>query len=581
MRWEFSEVKEELIDEKSREWSFNKNYTRLLLNKGIDTEEKIEEFVQPHVEKFRDPFDFERMEEAVAKICLAREKGEKLYIYGDYDVDGITAAAFLVHVFKEIGIDIDYYIPNRMEEGYGLDSKAIEFIKRKGGKLIITVDTGVNSVEEIEAAKEYGIDVIVTDHHKIVKEEGDEKLLIINPKLSDGYSFKYLAGAGVALKIAQGVYKKLGVSLEKLYDYMDIVMIGTVADVVPMIDENRIIIKKGLEVIKNTKVKGLTYLLKYLKLQNKEITTTDISYFVSPLLNSLGRIGTSKVGADFFTAEDDFLIYNIIEEMKKSNKRRRELERSIFNEIDKKISKGAEDFKYIFLKSKKWHPGVIGVVSSRLAMKYNVPVVLVALRDGIGKASCRSIPGINIFNILKNMGDKLLRFGGHDLASGFIAKTEDLDIIESSLREGIIKTGVEKEEKILKIDGELSIESIDEEFLSDLNKIAPYGLGNEHPLFIDRGLAFINLKKFGVEDRHFKAFIQKGGKRYSAVGFDLGSKVEEDGYSLQKFDVVYHPEKVYYKGEEILQIRIKDLKVKDDFYSIFTKTKEETNELRS
>ena len=572
MRWEFSGLSNDLVDEKAREWDFSENLTRLLLNRGVDTKEKIEEFIEPHVEKFRDPFEFERMDEVVEKICALRERGEKLYIYGDYDVDGITAAAFLVHIFREIGVDVDYYIPNRMEEGYGLDKKAIDYVHQNSGKLIITVDTGVNSVEEVEYAKSIGIDVVITDHHKIVKEEGDEKLLIINPKLSNRYTFKYLAGAGVALKVAQAVYKKLDIPLEKLYEYIDIVMIGTVADVVPMADENRIIIKKGLEVIKNTRVKGLVYLLRYLKLQNKDITTTDVSFFISPLLNSLGRIGVSKVGADFFTVEDDFEIYNIIEEMKKSNKKRRELERSIFSEIDSEIQKKKDkEFKYLFLRSDRWHPGVIGVVSSRLAMKYNVPVVLIALRDGIGKASCRSIQGINIFNILREMGDKLLRFGGHDLASGFIAKTEMLDGIEEKLKHSINETGRKKEEKVLKVDGKLPIENIDESLLKDLNNISPYGLGNEYPLFIDEALSFENLKKFGVENRHFKTFIRKGGKRYSAVAFDLAHKIDEFGYALQKFDVVYHPEKVYYRGEEILQIRIKDFRVKDEFYNIFTK----------
>jgi len=348
-------------------------------------------------------------------------------------------------------------------------------------------------------------------------------------------------------------------------------MIGTVADVVPMINENRIIIRKGLEVIKKTKVKGLVYLMKYLRLQNKDITTTDVSFFISPLLNSLGRIGTSKVGADFFINEDDFEIYNIIEEMKKSNKKRRELERTIFNEIDEEIQKMKDkNFKYLFLKSSKWHPGVIGVVSSRLSIKYHVPVVLVAVKDGIGKASCRSIEGINIFNILREMADKLLRFGGHDLASGFIARTSNLDEIEKRLKGCLEVPGKKKEIKTLKIDGTFSIENIDENILTDLQQVSPYGLENEHPIFLDEGLEFENLKKFGVENRHFKTFIKKNGKRYSAVAFDLGSKIDEEEYKLLRFDIAYYPEKVYYKGDETLQIRIKDFKVKDDFYNIFT-----------
>ena len=234
-----------------------------------------------------------------------------------------------------------------MDNGYGLNREAIDVIHKNGGKLIITVDTGVNSLEEIRYARELGMDLIITDHHKLV-EEDDDNVLIINPKLSSIYEFKFLSGAGVvALKLAQALYMKLGIELEKLYDYIDIVMIGTVADVVPMIDENRIIIKKGLETIRNTKVKGLVYLLRYLKFGSKELTTTDISFFISPLLNALGRVGDSKIGVDFFVEENEGRIYDIIEEMKKSNKKRRTLERIAFNEIDEKY-RNQKDFNYIF-----------------------------------------------------------------------------------------------------------------------------------------------------------------------------------------------------------------------------------------
>lgn len=572
MIWEYSGVAESLIEQKSEEWHYSKCLTRLLLNRGINNHDKAKEFIDPHIDKFRDPFDFERMDEVVQKIIKAREKGEKVFIYGDYDVDGITSAVFLVLAFRELGMDVDYYIPNRMEEGYGLDGKAIEYIDKKNGKLVITVDTGINSVEDIKYAESLGIDVIITDHHKLIKEKGDEGLLIINPKFSDRYKFKFLAGAGVALKVAQAAYMAMEEELDKLYQYIDIVMIGTVADVVPMVDENRIIIRKGLEVIKKTKVKGLVYLMKYLRLQNKKITTTDVSFFISPLLNSLGRIGTSRVGADFFINEDDFEIYNIIEEMKKSNKKRRELERSIFNDIDSEIQKMEEkNFKYLFLKSDKWHPGVIGVVSSRLSMKYHVPVVLIAMSNGIGKASCRSIEGINIFNILKGMSDKLLRFGGHDLAAGFIARNSNLDEIEKGMKKFLEAPGKKKVLKYLKIDGTFPIEKIDENMLKDLDRLSPYGLENESPVFLDENLEFENLKKFGVENRHFKTFIRKDGRIYSAVAFDLGHKVDEVGYKLQNFDIVYYPEKVYYRGEEKLQIKIKDFKVKDSFNNIFTK----------
>lgn len=297
MHWEYSSLPQTLIDTKAAQWKKNRLLTTLLLNRGFEDGKKADEFISPKISDFRDPFKFEKMEKVVDKILEKKRKKEKVFIYGDYDVDGITAAVFLVLVFRNIGIEVDYYIPNRMEEGYGLDKKTIDFINKEKGKLVITVDTGVNSIEDVKYAESLGIDVIVTDHHKSIKEEEDDHLLLLNPKLSDTYEFKYLSGAGVALKVAQGVYQKLKIDIKDLHQYMDIVMIGTVADVVPMTDENRIIIKQGLRALKKTKVKGLMYLLKYLKFQNKTINTTDVSYFISPLINSLGRVGISKMGS--------------------------------------------------------------------------------------------------------------------------------------------------------------------------------------------------------------------------------------------------------------------------------------------
>lgn len=572
MYWEYSSLPQSLIETKAVQWKKSKILTTLLLNRGFSDEKSVNEFISPKISDFRDPFKFEKMASVVEKILEKREKNEKIFIYGDYDVDGITAAVFLVKVFSEIGIDVDYYIPNRMEEGYGLDKKAIDFMKKRNCKLVITVDTGVNSIEDVRYANSLGIEVIITDHHKSIKEDEDDELLLLNPKLSDTYEFKFLSGAGVALKVAQGVYLKLESDLNKLYQYMDIVMIGTVADVVPMIDENRIIIKEGLRALKRTKVKGLMYLLKYLKFQSKDLNTTDVSYFISPLINSLGRIGISKIGADFFLKNDEFEIYNIIEEMKKSNKKRRELEKNIYDEADYKIRKMQKDeVKCAFLYSEKWHPGVIGVVSSRLSVKYNMPVALIAVKDGVGKASCRSVKGISVFNIFQDMKDKLVRFGGHDLASGFIVKQSKLKEVEEIFKEKIGELKAEEEKKILKIDMKYSIENIDDEIFTAMESMAPFGLENPYPLFLDEDLSFEYIKKFGVNDRHFNGIIVKNGKKYHMVAFDLGHKINEIESKIQKFDIVYYPEKVYYKGEEIMQIRIKDIKIKDDFYEIFTK----------
>ncbi len=561
MIWKNNNIPENIVAEKADAWKTSKILTRLLLNKNLVEKKDVERFINPCLEQLRNPFDFERMEEAVEKIIKLREKKQRIYIYGDYDVDGITAASFLVLVMREIGIDTRYYIPSRMEENYGLDKKTIDFINERDGKMVITVDTGANSIEDIRYAQSLGIEVIVTDHHKSTKEKFDEEYILINPKLSENYKFKYLSGAGVALKLAQGIYRKLKISEERLYKYLDIVMIGTVADVVPMIDENRVIISKGLQVLKETKVKGLVYLIRYLKFQNKNINTTDVSYFISPLINSLGRIGVSKIGADFFIEEDDFKIYNIIEEMKKTNKIRRKLEKKIYDEAIEILEKeeNAKDMPYIFLTSKNWHPGVIGVVSSRLSIKFGVPVILVAIKNGVGKASCRSNNGVNIFNIFKKMEGKLVRFGGHDLAAGFIAETGKLKEIEGEFAKEIEKLKTTREEKVLEVDLELSIDEINEEILEDIKLLSPYGLENQQPLFMDRGVYIKNIEKFGVEDRHFNGIIEKNKKEYPFIAFNLSNEIEHKNMK-EKFDIVYYPEKVNIKGKDRYSIKIKGIK---------------------
>lgn len=561
MIWKNNNIPENIVAEKADAWKTSKILTRLLLNKNLVEKKDVERFINPCLEQLRNPFDFERMEEAVEKIIKLREKKQRIYIYGDYDVDGITAASFLVLVMREIGIDTRYYIPSRIEENYGLDKKTIDFINERDGKMVITVDTGANSIEDIRYAQSLGIEVIVTDHHKSTKEKFDEEYILINPKLSENYKFKYLSGAGVALKLAQGIYRKLKISEERLYKYLDIVMIGTVADVVPMIDENRVIISKGLQVLKETKVKGLVYLIRYLKFQNKNINTTDVSYFISPLINSLGRIGVSKIGADFFIEEDDFKIYNIIEEMKKTNKIRRKLEKKIYDEAIEILEKeeNAKDMPYIFLTSKNWHPGVIGVVSSRLSIKFGVPVILVAIKNGVGKASCRSNNGVNIFNIFKKMEGKLVRFGGHDLAAGFIAETGKLKEIEEEFAKEIEKLKTTREEKVLEVDLELSIDEINEEILEDIKLLSPYGLENQQPLFMDRGVYIKNIEKFGVEDRHFNGIIEKNKKEYPFIAFNLSNEIEHKNMK-EKFDIVYYPEKVNIKGKDRYSIKIKGIK---------------------
>ena len=551
-----------MLDEKSTEELIKD----LLEKRGQESQHQIEKFMNPEYKDFKNPFDFENMEKIVNRIISARENKEKIFIYGDYDVDGISGTAFLTRFFNEIGIDTNYYIPSRNETDYGVSKKSIDYFHKRQGKLVITVDTGYNTIEDVRYAKSLGMEVIVTDHHKTVKEKFDDEILYLNPKLSKTYKFQYLSGAGVAFKLAQGLCMSLGLDMGIIYKYLDIVMIGTIADVVPMIDENRLIIKKGLKIIKNTKVKGLSYLLNYLRLNKKTLTTTDVSYYISPLINSLGRVGISRMGADFFLKEDEFDLYNIIEEMKEQNRQRRTLEKYIYDDAMRKIKNlklPLDKLSVIFLSSSKWHPGVIGVVSSRLTIKFNVPVILVAIDGDYGKASCRSVGNISIFNLLSNVKHLLERYGGHDLAAGFVVHKEKLN----ELREYFIRTIPrlkEEDNKAKKdygksFDFELSVKDLGEKAFDFMEKMGPFGSNNPHPLFFDSDLKLDNIKRFGVDFRHFNGIIYKDNVSYNAVGFELADEIKED-YINKTYNIVYYPEKIILNNEEVTQIILKSIK---------------------
>ena len=538
----------------------------LLEKRGHESRNQIEKFINPDYSDFRNPFDFENMEAIVNKIIFARENKEKIFIYGDYDVDGITGTAFLTKFFNEIGIIADCYIPSRKETDYGVSKKSIDYFHKKQGKFVITVDTGYNTIEDVRYAKSLGIEIIVTDHHKTVKEKFDDEILYLNPKFSKTYKFQYLSGAGVAFKLAQGICMSLGLDMEIIYKYLDIVMIGTIADVVPMIDENRLIIKKGLKIIKNTKVKGLSYLLNYLRLNKKTLTTTDVSYYISPLINSLGRVGISRMGADFFLKDDDFDLYNIIEEMKEQNKQRRALEKYIFDDAMRKIKNlkiPLDKLSVIFLSSSKWHPGVIGVVSSRLTIKFNIPVVLVAIEGDYGKASCRSVGDISIFNLLSDVKNLLERYGGHDLAAGFVIHKENISKVKEYFINTIPKMKLEynknKKDYEKNFDFELPIEDLGDKTFEFMEKMGPFGSNNPHPLFFDRNLKLDEIKRFGVDFRHFNGIIYKDNVSYNAVGFELAEKIASD-YMNKAYNIVYYPEKIILNDEEVIQIILKSIK---------------------
>ena len=555
MKWKLKNYNSNYLISKSKEFQENKLITKLLLNRGITTPEKVEEFLNPSEKDLYSPFLFEEMREVVDRILRAKNNREKVVIYGDYDVDGISGTAYLVIILRKLGMDVDYYIPNRAHEGVGINKSLIRYLKKRNTKLFITVDITINDRNEIKLLRDNNIDVIITDHHRQIEDISDLGVLMVNPKVGN-YPNKNLSGSVVAFKLADAIYEVLGADKKILYDYIDIVMIGTVADVVPMTDENRFIIKKGLSNLKETKIKGLKYIINYLRMNPQNITASDIGFYIAPIFNALGRVDNSKMVVNFFIQEDDEKLYSIIEEMKRANRMRRYFELEIYDEIERKIQK-LNNPKYIFMKSRKWHSGVIGVVCSRISIKYNIPVILVSIKNGFGKASCRSIEGLNIFNILNDVSDKLERFGGHDLAAGFLVSEKYLNQIERYLKHRLLNANKKNVEKVLDVDSKLSIEGMNKNKLLDINRLSPFGLDNQEPNFIDNNISFISFTKFGINNRHFKGFVRKNDRIISVIGYNLGHKLKSRNMT-KKYSIVYTPVFKSVHSDLFIELKIKD-----------------------
>ena len=555
MKWKLKNYNSNYLISKSKEFQESKLITKLLLNRGITTPEKVEEFLNPSEKDLYSPFLFEEMREVVDRILRAKNNREKVVIYGDYDVDGISGTAYLVIILRKLGMDVDYYIPNRAHEGVGINKSLIRYLKKRNTKLFITVDITINDRNEIKLLRDNNIDVIITDHHRQIEDISDLGVLMVNPKVGN-YPNKNLSGSGVAFKLADAIYEAIGADKEILYDYIDIVMIGTVADVVPMTDENRFIIKKGLSNLKETKIKGLKYIINYLRMNPQNITASDIGFYIAPIFNALGRVDNSKMVVNFFIQEDDEKLYSIIEEMKRANRMRRYFELEIYDEIERKIQK-LNNPKYIFMKSRKWHSGVIGVVCSRISIKYNIPVILVSIKNGFGKASCRSIEGLNIFNILNDVSDKLERFGGHDLAAGFLVSEKHLNQIERYLKHRLLNANKKNVEKVLDVDSKLSIEGMNKNKLLDINRLSPFGLDNQEPNFIDNNISFISFTKFGINNRHFKGFVRKNDRIISVIGYNLGHKLKSRNMT-KKYSIVYTPVFKSVHSDLFIELKIKD-----------------------
>ncbi len=545
---------------------------RLLINRGIKDGLSARHFLSPQLTQLHDPFLLNDMTPAAERIGQAIKKKEDILIYGDYDVDGITGVTLLVSALKKWGGRVSYYIPHRIKEGYGLNKRVIEKASGEGIKLIITVDCGITALEEVAYAQQRGIEVIVTDHHQ-QGERLPQAIAVINPVRKDSsYPFRELAGVGVAFKLVQALEMQAeGLNLSTLnfqastgiWEYLDLVALGTIADVVPLRGENRILVKYGLRELGRTGKPGLQALMEVTGIADRRLTSSQVSFVLAPRLNAGGRLGEAERGVRLLLAESKEEALPLARGLDQENKKRQQMQLRIVKEgiskIEAEVDLEAE--KVIVLADESWHPGVVGIVASRLAEKFYRPVILIALDEERGKGSARSIESFHLFRALRECQDLLLSLGGHSLAAGLTIDREKIKELRERMNEiAVARLSKEDLTPKLKIDSRLSLKDMSLELIEILDSLGPFGRGNTRPLFTSTGVKLFESPHL-VKNNHLKLRVTEGGPVREAIGFKMGDKLPQLSGETAGVDLAYSLEVNEWRGTKTIQLHLKDIRL--------------------
>jgi len=563
-KWLLKEFDKNRVVEISKEFRISPLTSIILYNRGICESAEIAEFLKCDLRNLHDPYLLKDMDKAVSRIRQALEKNEKITIYGDYDVDGITSIAILYKHLTSLGFEVDYYIPDRIQEGYGVNRDALDKIKENGTKVVITVDTGITAVEETEYAKSIGMDIIITDHHEC-KETIPEAYAAIDPKRKDcTYPFKNLAGVGVAFKLIQALDKDASVA-DLMEKYSDLICLGTVADISPLVDENRIIVTKGLEKFSNTENIGLKALIDVSITNNKAITTSTIGYILAPRINASGRLGCASRSVEMFLTSDKEKAYELANDLCEENTTRQQTEQKMFAEALEYIENNPaiKDDQVLVIAHENWHHGIVGIVSSKITEKFYKPSILFAIDGDEAKGSGRSISGFNLFEALENTNDILEKFGGHELAAGLSIKTENIE----KFREAINKQTITKIDEnalipTVSIDAVIKPSYITLETVDEINKRQPFGVDNPSPIFAVRNIKIHKISTMS-DGKHLRMTLLKENKFLDAVGFGMGeyyNHLKEGDFIEVAFGLDIND----YKGFKNVQLILKDIKPSEE-----------------
>lgn len=561
--WEYRNkgLKSEEITDFSKKFNIPPAVAVILLNRGIKTERQVMSYLKKGLDGVHNPFLLNDMQKAVDRILKSVSAHEKITVYGDYDADGVTSTAILYKFLRSIGANAEYYIPDRISEGYGLNIKAINRLAKNGTKLMITVDCGITSVGEVEFAKTQGISVIITDHHTC-KEELPRAEAVINPKRPDStYPFDGLAGVGVAFKLILALAVQLGMNSKEIFtQYADLAAIGTIADVVPLIDENRIIADKGIKAITETKNAGIKALFAVAGADGKPITSTSVAFSITPRINAAGRLGSAKTAVELLTEEDCEKAYETARILDELNCKRRMMEQDILSEAMEQIA-SFESEQYVYVLSHDgWHHGVIGIVASRICDRFYRPCILISSEDGKGKGSGRSIEEMNLFDALTECDDILTAFGGHSQAAGLSVRTDKISEFRNAINL-YAKKQFENKQLIpkIKIDCNLNPSSITLGAAKTIAKLEPFGSGNENPVFSAEGMKIVSVSQMGADGKHLRLCVSYGDYTFNCAGFGMGELCEKLSVG-QTVDIAFTMNVNVYRDEENLQLLLKDIR---------------------
>lgn len=558
--WIIEKENPKLRDKLAKSLQISPITAQILVNRGIENETEANLFLNCTLFDLPSPYLMKGMDRAVERIKKALENNERIAIYGDYDVDGVTSTALLYSFLKVLKANVTYYNPDRLKEGYGINIDAVKKLAEQGVSLIISGDCGITAVKEIEQAKELGVEFIVTDHHQ-PPQELPRAVSILNPKLSEcKYPGKEIVGVGVIFNLVialrralrdEGFFKN---GEPNLGDYLDLVALGTVADCAPLLDVNRILVKEGIKRMQSPKRLGVQALKEASSIKG-EVTSYDLGFKLGPRINASGRMSTAENAVALFISEDLGEARELAKELNEKNSNRQSTEAEIIKEAISLLESnpaliGANS---IVLASRNWHPGIIGIVASRIVEKYEKPTMLIAIsEDGVGKGSGRSLEGINIYAALSECRELFLQFGGHEQAAGLSIREENVEKFREMFDKAL-ENSEEQYEKKLKVDCSIELDSLTDSLISEFELLQPFGIGNPEPALLSRTVEVVSQRIF--KDKHLGFKVKKGTKLFDAIWFNM-----KEPFTLpDKVDMVFTPEFNKWNGKKEIRLRVKDV----------------------